>query len=987
MPFSQARRRWFETHILRRKAAPDELTEDEQLEMVKAQATTLAQRLSRKANGLATELKQIVIVALAKVETGLATHPEQALEELKELEALLKHRYSEDEMAVIQQINDIRSKASEHMKVVIRAAKTFTSQLLTLDAAVQNEVESFTPVDMDFWNDLHSAPLTEQRLEEELHFIKGIRNHYQECLNKLEQHRQALDPLRDALFIVPTRLKRYHEARRELQTLPEALDNPHLKKLIAFEQLNLDFAFRRSEAGKVLHPDLTVLRPWRTLLAPVLEKESLLGTRIREELERLKSSTQEVDLEKRHADLDILGEDEEDLLPDAQGQGTPLNPVPKNRLRLLEKQREVSAFAAAACDAVSEQARMFQRTAPTPVDLSQALRFDPAALTKPQADGRENVPERLVRHRLERRLKVMLEKLDERAQRDMALDYVLQGPERLRQRLIEAQGWNAASLSEGQQVWLTQATKLIHTAFQNFHAGKLSADNQQLTFKGTDNQAPRVYTKGQRLGKGGFGEVFLYASEDEHHPPIALKVMNAKSAQGEDEEEPASVVIEREIRCHHHLMRGPKDHPGRPYIVELLGVVQDAEGNLNMAMELMGGGDFRNNRIGMELASQANLIAQPVLELLRAHQLKQIIQGMTYLRDLGVAHHDLKPENFFMTADGILKIGDFGGGSMQLDDTQERTYAKGTTPGYTVQSIELDGSNENTDLFALGRILDVIEHQSTSPSEATVSSTSSGSLHPLMKALTELYSVHRPSLEQVLEAPFFAQVDGVDPAELAELQQHSVRYGQALAAYVRTNKEELISQLAPLLRPESRKLLVEGELSYLSAIKRELHFFTQSLETIKQFKGALSNQPEESQAQFFKQEIRKKELASLRKPLLALLGQAEEEQSGQEQNNNQAGNGAENNNPLEHNPGDEANPAEQQPPPKVGKAELAYLRLDALIKDKPLEALDKLQKDIFDKHAKLAVLRSNLLKAEDVVKVGQSLKEVSDRIRQSSLTA
>ena len=40
--------------------------------------------------------------------------------------------------------------------------------------------------------------------------------------------------------------------------------------------------------------------------------------------------------------------------------------------------------------------------------------------------------------------------------------------------------------------------------------------------------------------------------------------------------------------------------------------------------------------------------------------LKQMVQGLDYLHGMGVAHRDIKPENLLLTADGQIKITDFG---------------------------------------------------------------------------------------------------------------------------------------------------------------------------------------------------------------------------------------------------------------------------------------------------------------------------------------
>ena len=44
--------------------------------------------------------------------------------------------------------------------------------------------------------------------------------------------------------------------------------------------------------------------------------------------------------------------------------------------------------------------------------------------------------------------------------------------------------------------------------------------------------------------------------------------------------------------------------------------------------------------------------------------MKQILEGMRYVHEVGVTHRDLKPENILLTEDGVIKICDFGSAKM-----------------------------------------------------------------------------------------------------------------------------------------------------------------------------------------------------------------------------------------------------------------------------------------------------------------------------------
>ncbi|KAH3669522.1 hypothetical protein WICMUC_004944 [Wickerhamomyces mucosus] len=87
-------------------------------------------------------------------------------------------------------------------------------------------------------------------------------------------------------------------------------------------------------------------------------------------------------------------------------------------------------------------------------------------------------------------------------------------------------------------------------------------------------------------------------------------------------------------------------------IIETLDLLQDAKGDYVEVMEYCSGGDL-----------YTLIIAAGKLEYLEADCFfKQLIRGVVYMHNMGVAHRDLKPENLLLTANGTLKITDFGNG-------------------------------------------------------------------------------------------------------------------------------------------------------------------------------------------------------------------------------------------------------------------------------------------------------------------------------------
>ncbi|KPM36582.1 Serine/threonine-protein kinase hal4 [Neonectria ditissima] len=88
-------------------------------------------------------------------------------------------------------------------------------------------------------------------------------------------------------------------------------------------------------------------------------------------------------------------------------------------------------------------------------------------------------------------------------------------------------------------------------------------------------------------------------------------------------------------------------HPNIAHSLDLLG---SEKGEYYMVMELYTGGDL-----------YTTIMAAGKLEVLEADCFfKQLIRGIDYLHEMGVAHRDLKPENLLLTTQGALKISDFG---------------------------------------------------------------------------------------------------------------------------------------------------------------------------------------------------------------------------------------------------------------------------------------------------------------------------------------
>ncbi|KAK0650782.1 MAP kinase kinase kinase mkh1 [Lasiodiplodia hormozganensis] len=159
----------------------------------------------------------------------------------------------------------------------------------------------------------------------------------------------------------------------------------------------------------------------------------------------------------------------------------------------------------------------------------------------------------------------------------------------------------------------------------------MSHPSRQPTFK---------WMKGQLIGKGTFGKVYLGMNMTTGEL-IAVKQVEVKPNEDKERMKELVKALDVEIDTMQHL-----DHPN---IVQYLGCERQ-ETSISIFLEYIPGGS-----IGSCLRKHGKFEEAVVSSLTR-----QTLSGLAYLHREGILHRDLKADNILLDLDGTCKISDFG---------------------------------------------------------------------------------------------------------------------------------------------------------------------------------------------------------------------------------------------------------------------------------------------------------------------------------------
>lgn len=270
------------------------------------------------------------------------------------------------------------------------------------------------------------------------------------------------------------------------------------------------------------------------------------------------------------------------------------------------------------------------------------------------------------------------------------------------------------------------------------------------------------------LGRGTYGHVVLAEDTARTNTGVAVKVFERGTMVEE-----SLLSLEREI-LHHASM----DHP---FVIHLYDVFLTPR-YLCLSMEL--GISDLSHYLSLQPENK-------VPEHTARYLFRQLVIGLDYIHNSGVANRDIKLENLILTGQGmdgnvVLKISDFGCSKNLFNNSTPRSGVG--TIGYIAPEIIIGGIAYDahvTDIWSVGVILYKLvagryPFDTRSPTHAqdvikgrygSLEGSESPELKDLIRRMLEPKPQQRITLSEIMRHPWFIQ--GFEAADLSQMNQMS----------------------------------------------------------------------------------------------------------------------------------------------------------------------------------------------------------------------
>ena len=279
-----------------------------------------------------------------------------------------------------------------------------------------------------------------------------------------------------------------------------------------------------------------------------------------------------------------------------------------------------------------------------------------------------------------------------------------------------------------------------------------SNSSEDLTYKviiekkeinGKEKIIDRYYVGGF-IGKGGFGKVYEFKSENDGII-YAGKIIDKDIFKEKSDNEKEIINVQKNkqnIQAETKIQQDLKS----PRIVKVKTFFEDDD-NVYIVLE-------RCSSTLQDLLNGLMKQNKYLTEIEIQYFMFQLIQGLKYLHDKNIIHRDLKPVNLFLNDKLELKIGDFGL-VVKLYNRNEKITDFGGTLKYMAPEIlikPIKGYSFSVDIWAFGIIMYQL-FTGTFPFFNDIKMSKAAK--DLIKQILEKDQIKRPNLTQILYHDFF----------------------------------------------------------------------------------------------------------------------------------------------------------------------------------------------------------------------------------------